>query len=95
MSGLYKFFIGVCFLLLLSSVAMATDYDRNINASRATAASRATGNRLWYRQPARVAWAAVEARKGARNGADAWMEYALPMGGGPMGVCLMGGVELD
>lgn len=52
-------------------------------------------NVLWYSKPADVAWAELEARNGAKNGADAWMEYALPLGGGPLGMCLMGGVAED
>ena len=39
---------------------------------------------LWYRQPAAYQWAG-----------NAWMEYALPIGNGQLGACLMGGVKQD
>ena len=39
---------------------------------------------LWYRQPAAYRWPG-----------DAWMEYALPIGDGQFGACLMGGVKQD
>ncbi len=39
---------------------------------------------LWYRQPAAYQWAG-----------NAWMEYALPIGNGQLGACLMGGVMQD
>lgn len=39
---------------------------------------------LWYNQPATSSMAE-----------DAWMEYALPIGNGQFGACLMGGVKQD
>lgn len=39
---------------------------------------------LWYRQPATL-----------HKGNNAWMEYALPLGNGQLGACILGGVYKD
>lgn len=49
-------------------------------------------NVLWYNKPAKVAWQEMNTYT---QGADAWMEYALPIGNGNLGASIYGGVKVD